>query len=171
MNIFKKFLRSDNYTDTAEDELYTPFDDEKPDEEEAPAVAAGIAAVDDPERKNPEIRPASSEKVSLKIINPKSQAEAPVIANQLKEGNIILLDISNMAKDQAVRLVDFLAGAAFVLGGEIRITNNRSTIIISPIGVDITGFVPDLVDEDEEDEDEDSEDEDEYGEIEEPEEQ
>ena len=38
-------------------------------------------------------------------------------------------------------MVDFLSGVAYVLGGEM-IRTNKNTIVISPSGVDISGFAP-----------------------------
>ena len=51
------------------------------------------------------------------------------------------MDIGNLTKEQAHRLVDFLAGVAYVLGGEM-IKTNKHTIVVSPAGVDVTGFMP-----------------------------
>ena len=77
--------------------------------------------------------------MEIKLLKPKSHTDATKIADKLKEGCIVLLDISNLTKDKAHRLVDFLAGVAYVLGGEM-IKTNKSTIVVSPSGVDITGF-------------------------------
>lgn len=139
MNLLKKFVRNDN-ADLAEDieEInYVMPDDlkmEMSNEEQA-------AAMDAPERKEPEIHPATPDKVSLKLLQPRSHTEAPKVADLLKGGCIVLLDISFLEKQQARRLVDFLAGVAYVLGGEM-IKTNRNTIVISPAGVDISGFAP-----------------------------
>ena len=159
MNLLKRFIRGndpieDPLDDVEGEDLYErPYDttsDVAPDED--PDVAKGIAAVDSSARKQTRIRPASSEKVSLKIMAPRSNADAAAIADLLKEGCIVLLDISNLEKDQAYRLVDFLAGVAYVIGGEMTKTN-RNTIVISPTGVDIAGVVPDFgADEEEEEE-------------------
>ncbi len=142
MNLLKKFMRTDNATDLDDDydEMYMMPDDLKMDiPEENPDDA--LSALDSPARKEPEIRPASADKVSLKLLQPKSHAEATKIADKLKEGCIVLLDMSNLTKEQALRLVDFLAGVAYVLGGEM-IKTNKNTIVISPAGVDISGFAP-----------------------------
>ena len=64
------------------------------------------------------------------------------MTDKLKSGCIVLLDISQLSKDQVRRFIDFLAGVAYVLGGEM-IQTNRTTILVSPSGVDITGFAPD----------------------------
>lgn len=154
MNLLKRFIRGNDPIDDpiddveGEDIYERPYD---PDTDADPDVAKGIAAVDSDVRKQTQIRPASSEKVSLKIMAPRSNADAAAIADLLKEGCIVLLDISNLDKDQAYRLVDFLAGVAYVIGGEMTKTN-RNTIVISPTGVDIAGVIPDFVSEDEEEE-------------------
>lgn len=143
MNLLKKFVRSDNADLNEEEEyedIYAIPEDIKMDmSEEAPV--APVSAMDAPARKEPEIRPVAADKVSLKLMQPKSHTEAAQIADKLKEGCIVLLDIGNLTKEQAHRLVDFLAGVAYVLGGEM-IKTNKNTIVVSPAGVDVTGFIP-----------------------------
>lgn len=141
MNLLKRFVRNDNADfdeSYDENELYVmPEDIQMPD-----AVENSVAALENPARKEPEFRSASAaEKVSLKLLQPKSHIEATKIADKLKEGCIVLLDISRLTKEQAHRLVDFLSGVAYVLGGEM-IRTNKNTIVISPSGVDISGFAP-----------------------------
>ena len=141
MNLLKRFVRNDNADfdeSYDENELYVmPEDIQIPDETEN-----SVAALENPARKEPEFRSASAaEKVSLKLLQPKSHIEATKIADKLKDGCIVLLDISRLTKEQAHRMVDFLSGVAYVLGGEMIRTNNN-TIVISPSGVDISGFAP-----------------------------
>lgn len=139
MNLLKKFVRNDN-ADLEEDydDIYVMPEDlkmEMPDSD----VGADVSAIDSPARKDPDIRPATPDKVALKLLQPKSHTEATKIADKLKEGCIVLLDISNLDKSKACRLIDFLAGVAYVLGGEM-IKTNKSTIVVSPAGVDISSF-------------------------------
>ena len=137
MNLLKKFIRNDN-ADMGEDD----YDDlyRGPDEDDIPVqlpqsdTLSDLASLNSPARKEPEIHPASPDKVSLKLLQPKSHTEATKIADKLKEGCIVLLDISNLTKEKALRLVDFLAGVAYVLGGEM-IKTNKNTIVVSPSGV------------------------------------
>lgn len=139
MNLLKKFVRNDN-ADLEEDfdDGYVMPDDIRMEMSDFDGDD-GVSALDSPSRKEPEIQPVSADKVSLKLLQPKSHIEATKIADKLKEGCIVLLDISRLTKDQAHRLVDFLAGVAYVLGGEM-IKTNKSTIVVSPAGVDISGF-------------------------------
>ena len=141
MNLLKKFQRNDN-ADLEEDfdDLYSYSmpDDLKMAMEESDAVA-DVSAIDSTSRKEPEIHPASPDKVALKLLRPKSHTESVKIADKLKEGCIVLLDISNLETKKAFRLIDFLAGVTYVLGGEM-IKTNKNTIVVAPAGVDISGF-------------------------------
>jgi len=139
MNLLKKFIRNDN-ADMEEDydDIYAMPEDLKLEMAESD-IEADVSAIDSPARKTPDIRPASPDKVALKLLQPRSHTEAAKIADKLKEGCIVLLDISNMTKEKALRLVDFLAGVAYVLGGEM-IKTNKNTIIVAPSGVDISSF-------------------------------
>ena len=85
MNLLKRFVRNDNADfdeSYDENELYVmPEDIQIPDEAEN-----GVAALENPARKDPEFRPASAaDKVSLKLLQPKSHIEATKIADKLKE--------------------------------------------------------------------------------------
>ena len=141
MNLLKKFIRDNADVENEEyDDLYIDPEDIQvniPDSD----TDSDVASLNSPARKEPEIHPASPDKVSVKLLQPKTHTEATKIADKLKEGCIVLLDISNLTKDQAHRLVDFLAGVAYVLGGEM-IKTNKNTIVVSPAGVDISGFAP-----------------------------
>ena len=147
MNMLKRFLRNDNTeedTELYDDEgLYLSDDLNMDIPESEYATDLSSSTLDNPTRKEPEIQPVKPEKVSLKLLQPKSHIEATKIADKLKEGCIVVLDIGLLSAEQVHRLVDFLAGVAYVLGGEM-IKTNRSTIVISPAGVDITGFASDL---------------------------
>ena len=141
MNLLKKFIRDNADVENEEyDDLYIDPEDIQVNMPEGD-TDSDVASLNSPARKEPEIHPASPDKVSVKLLQPKTHTEATKIADKLKEGCIVLLDISNLTKDQAHRLVDFLAGVAYVLGGEM-IKTNKSTIVVSPAGVDISGFAP-----------------------------
>ncbi len=140
MNLLKKFIRESDDLDQPDldmgdyESLYA-----EPDGLVNNAIDEEAAVMDSPARKDPEFRPAASEQVSIKYHKPKSHTEAPKIADRLKDGCIVLLDISDVTKEQALRLVDFVAGVAYVLGGEM-IKTNKTTIVVAPSGVDISGF-------------------------------
>ena len=76
---------------------------------------------------------------ALKIVNPKEYKDAVEIANLLINGNTILLNIESIAKDQAIRLLDYLNGAVHVAGG-LMTKVSKTTIVIAPKNVDVSSI-------------------------------
>ena len=76
---------------------------------------------------------------ALKIVNPKEYKDAIEIANLLINGNTILLNIEGIAKEQAIRLLDYLNGAVHVAGG-IMTKVSKTTIVIAPKNVDVSSI-------------------------------
>ena len=153
MNLLKRFIRGTDPIDDPADQIDENEYEDSYDEQDwaDPDIAKGLAAVNSSDRKNLNFKPVNaSEKVSVKIMTPHSTADAMSVADQLKEGSIVILNISDLEKDAAYRVVDFLAGVAYIIGGEMNKTA-RNTIIISPAGVDIAGVIPDFGGEEDED--------------------
>jgi len=76
---------------------------------------------------------------ALKIINPKSYQDASEIAGYLMNGSTVLLNIENMAREQAVRMIDYLSGATYVLGG-LMTKVGKTTIVVAPKNVDVSSI-------------------------------
>jgi len=76
---------------------------------------------------------------ALKIMNPKSYQDAAEIAGFLMNGSTVLLNIENMAREQAVRLLDYLSGATYVVGG-LMTKVGKTTIVVAPKNVDVSSI-------------------------------
>ena len=76
---------------------------------------------------------------ALKIMNPKGYQDAAEIAGYLMNGNTVLLNIENMAREQAVRLLDYLSGATYVVGG-LMTKVGKTTIVVAPKNVDVSSI-------------------------------
>ena len=76
---------------------------------------------------------------ALKIVSPKEYKDAIEIANLLINGNTILINIESIAKEQAIRLLDYLNGAVHVAGG-IMTKVSKTTIVIAPKNVDVSSI-------------------------------
>ena len=77
--------------------------------------------------------------VSLKIVNPKGYEDAGEIADYLMNGNTVLLNIENMAREQAIRLLDYLSGATHAVGG-VMTKVGKTTIVVAPKNVDVSSI-------------------------------
>ena len=129
-----KFMKNanDNYGDFAGDDEYYGGGFDEVDTEEpiddgfaAPAPAPEAAF--------------SSNTVALKIVNPKGYEEASEIADYLMNGNTVLLNIEGMARENAIRLLDYLAGATHAVGG-LMTKVGKTTIVVAPKNVDVSSI-------------------------------
>ena len=60
------------------------------------------------------------------------------IADRIRERNAIVLNLENTQKDTTRRILDFLSGVTYALGGKVkRVSGN--TFIITPAGMDFSG--------------------------------
>lgn len=78
---------------------------------------------------------SSSSKVSL--AEPRVYAEAQDIAESLKNKQAVVVNLQRIERDQGLRIIDFLSGTVYALGGDIQ-----------RIGTDIFLCVPDTVEVD-----------------------
>ena len=74
----------------------------------------------------------------LLLVRPDRFELAADIADRIRERSAIVLNLENTEKDTTRRILDFLSGVTYALGGSVkRISGN--TFIITPAGVDFTG--------------------------------
>ncbi len=79
---------------------------------------------------------AAGKALRVMVLEPRSFDEAPSIADSLRSGQAVIVNVEETDRDTARRLMDFLAGALYVLGGTVqRIGGN--IFMAAPSGVDI----------------------------------
>lgn len=83
--------------------------------------------------------PARSSNVTLKVVKPTAYADGPDIADKLMDGSTVVLNLEEMNKENAIRLIDFLLGVAHVLEADMKKVS-ANTIVIAPGGIEETSF-------------------------------
>ena len=134
-----------------------PYDDDYIENEEA-AAEEELAQEEEPEvqddyeERQPrpvfsrrENKPASApapaqekQKRKLKFVKPTSFDEAAEIADSLKSRQAVLMNLEMTETDTSRRLLDFLSGVAYALGGKIMRVSAQA-YIIAPTNVDLVG--------------------------------
>jgi cell division inhibitor SepF len=87
--------------------------------------------------------------IELKVVHPEKYEDVVGIAEHLLNHCTVVLNLELANKDVCRRMLDFLSGVAFSIGGQVcRIANN--TYIITPSNVDVsdTHMVPTSTEED-----------------------
>lgn len=147
MSIFKNIksamgLEGDYYEDEYEDEEYG---DEDFEEDKKSSLSFFASRNKEPKESRPYI-PKDEGKVinlhgkqnSINIIKPTTFDEVPAIADSLKNGQIILINTSALEKRAAQRLLDFMSGSCYALGGDVREVDN-GVYVFSPPSVEVDG--------------------------------
>lgn len=109
--------------------------EEKEDNEEEPEKVESIFTSKKQQNKVVNIHTASTAKIV--IIKPRDYDEAANICDDLKNRRIIVVNTSGLEPKIAQRLLDFVGGASYVLGGEIQEVE-KGIYIVSPSNVEVT---------------------------------
>ena len=72
------------------------------------------------------------------LVKPERYDDVTSIADHLNGRKTVVLNLEAADRDLSKRIVDFLSGAAYAIGGNIRKVS-KSTFVIVPFGVDMMG--------------------------------
>lgn len=71
---------------------------------------------------------------SIVVFHPTSYRESRAIGERFRDGDVVVLDLTNIETEDSHRLVDFVSGLVFGLGGNIdRVT--AYVLVLAPPGV------------------------------------
>ncbi|MBD3106807.1 cell division protein SepF [Bacillus sp. AGMB 02131] len=84
------------------------------------------------------------------LFEPRAYSEAQEIADHLKNRKAVVVNLQRIAHDQAKRIVDFLSGTVYAIGGDIqRIGSN--IFLCTPDNVDVSGSITGILQDEESD--------------------
>ncbi|GMB08537.1 cell division inhibitor SepF [Thermolongibacillus altinsuensis] len=82
----------------------------------------------------------------LVLFEPRAYAEAQEIADHLKNRRAVVVNLQRIEHDQAKRIVDFLSGTVYAIGGDIQQVGTK-IFLCTPDNVDVTGSISSVSDE------------------------
>ena len=74
--------------------------------------------------------------LQMKVVRPKKLSEATEIADSLKGGQTIVLNLDDLSDMHARRILDYIAGVIYAIGGKIERPSDR-TFLLTPKGVNV----------------------------------
>ncbi len=80
----------------------------------------------------------STTQFKVVVIQPETFEEAKEIADNLKSNKPVIVNLEKIEKEQARRMVDFVSGASYALGGDIQKISNM-IFLVTPYNVGILG--------------------------------
>ena len=86
---------------------------------------------------------SSSKNSKLVLLEPRVYAEAQDIAEHLKNKRATVVNLQRIDRDQGKRIIDFLSGTVYALGGDIQRIGN-DIFLCTPENVEVSGEISNL---------------------------
>lgn len=74
------------------------------------------------------------------LLEPRSYAEVEDIAEHLKNKRSVVVNLQQIERDQGIRIIDFLSGTVYALGGDIQ-RIGTDTFLCAPDNVEVAGSI------------------------------
>jgi cell division inhibitor SepF len=78
----------------------------------------------------------------LVLLEPRAYSEAQQIADQLKNRNTVVVNLKRVTSDQAKRIIDFLSGTIYAIGGDLQKVGG-GIFLCTPNNVKVNGKITD----------------------------
>lgn len=80
------------------------------------------------------------------LVEPRVYAEAQDISEHLKNKRAVVVNLQRIERDQGIRIVDFLSGTVYALGGDIQRIGTDIFLCV-PDNVEVAGAISDFFDQ------------------------
>ena len=84
----------------------------------------------------------SSTGAKMVLVEPRAYSESQQIADHLKRRNSVVVNLKRATNDQARRIIDFLSGTLYAIGGELQRLGN-GIYLCTPKNVNVEGRISD----------------------------
>jgi len=125
------------------------YDEEEMEQEETEPVkqSTSHAAKQQHAQKNNIVSLQSVQKSSKVIlVEPRVYAEAQDIADHLKNRRAVVVNLQRIERDQAKRIVDFLSGTVYAIGGDIQ-KIGADIFLCTPDNIEVSGNISQIMSE------------------------
>lgn len=84
----------------------------------------------------------SASGAKMVLVEPRAYSESQQIADHLKRRNSVVVNLKRVTNDQARRIIDFLSGTLYAIGGELQRLGN-GIYLCTPKNVNVEGRISD----------------------------
>jgi len=101
-----------------------------------------VEDIDDEEEEEVVKSAATSGSGKMILLEPRAYSESQQIADHLKNGNTVVVNMKRVTADQAKRIVDFLSGTVYALSGDLQ-KIGAGIFLCTPKDVNVEGAITD----------------------------
>lgn len=128
------FFLDDDYAENEEEQLQEEYEPERK-YKQMPIQKQNVVSLQSVQK---------SSKVVL--VEPRIYAEAQDIADELKNRKAVVVNLQRIEREQARRIVDFLSGTVYAIGGDIQKIGSE-IFLCTPDNVEVSGNISELIQE------------------------
>ncbi|MFC5703580.1 cell division protein SepF [Cohnella faecalis] len=141
MGVMNKFL---NYLGLQEEEVH---ERERPEAQEEQENETSPFEMRKNGTKSNVVSIHSQKSARVVLTEPRTYDEAQEIADQLKSRRSVVVNLQRIRREQAIRIVDFLSGTVYALGGHISKVG-PDIFLCTPDSVEVSGTITEMMAED-----------------------
>ncbi len=86
------------------------------------------------------LRSSGSEGAKLILLEPRAYSESQQIADHLKNRHTVVVNLKRVTKDQTKRIVDFLSGCIYAIGGDMQ-KIGPGIFVCAPNNINVQGKI------------------------------
>ncbi len=147
MDKMKNIFFGDDYDDDYEEEYE---DIEEYDEEPIrPPATSNITSINRYSSRRPSsniVNINTNVQMGVCMFNPENLEDAADVVLQIKDRNIVVVNLEDVEYEISQRISDFLCGASYALEGNIQLISDK-IMIIAPVNVEMSGELKDKLQE------------------------
>ena len=92
------------------------------------------------------LKTSGSEGAKLILLEPRAYSESQQIADHLKNRHTVVVNLKRVTKDQTKRIVDFLSGCIYAIGGDMQ-KIGPGIFVCAPNNINVQGKITNESDE------------------------
>lgn len=125
---FKRFFELDD--DVVEEELEVTEGTEEENEKKSPQNVVSLQSI--------------QQSAKVMLVEPRVYDETQDIADHLKNRKAVIINLQRLPNDEARRVVDFLSGTVYAIGGEMQKIGTY-IFLCTPDNVDVSGAISEML--------------------------
>ncbi len=141
---FKRFFELEDEYEEVEEFIDEQYEQEEPEPKRRSRQVASKQQSNSPQ--NVVSLQSVQKGTKVMLLEPRTYDEAQEISDHLKNRKAVIINLQRISHDQAKRIVDFLSGTVYAIGGDIQKIGSN-IFLCTPDNVDVSGTITEMMQE------------------------
>lgn len=130
------FLLEDDHEPAKEERRYEAEGEGQPNREQSRSQGQNVVSLQSVQQSS-----------KMMLVEPRVYAEAQEVADHLVNRRAVLVNLQRISHDQGIRIVDFLSGTVYAIGGDIQRVGT-DIFLCTPDNIEVSGNISEWLEDD-----------------------